>query len=99
MQFFDLTTWFTLHIHSEQFICPVCNRYRSWSSVYYDDFFAELLHKIPPNIEKIQIFPDRKWEIVHSEIRNPSTDLPYTISDESIQDEVYPLSLNDRLLH
>ena len=88
LQSFDLKIWFTLNVNSDQFICPVCNRYRSWSSLCFDEFYDKLLPQIPANIEKIQVFPDGKWEYVDTE-RRQSTSLPaYEITDSTIRSEV-----------
>jgi hypothetical protein len=89
LQFFDLETYFTLNIKSEQFKCPVCNHRRPWSSVFCDQFYLGLLSEIPDSVDKIEVFPDGTWKCVDDNERRKSVTKPaFEIADTSTRVEV-----------
>lgn len=99
LQCFDLKTYFTLNIKSEQFVCPVCNQHRKWSTLCFDEFYHGLLHQIPENVDKVEVFPDGTWKPVDDEKRrkpvtNPAFEINETNTDVNIREEVIYLYKN-----
>ena len=89
LQFFDLKTYFTLNVNSQQFTCPVCNKPRPWSTLYCDQTYLAQLPQIPESVDKIEVFPDGTWKCVDDTERRKSVTNPaFEIRDSSIRAEV-----------
>ena len=77
-------TFFTLNEKADQLVCPICNQIRSWSSLIFDGFFDDILKSAGEDVEKVQIWPDGKWEkVVEEKARRESRRVSVSLDEDT----------------
>jgi hypothetical protein len=72
------------------FTCPVCNNRLKWETVVLDEFFDEILNKLPLELDSIEIQPDGSWDMpviaTHVETKSSTPTIEILIDDDDDED-------------
>jgi E3 SUMO-protein ligase PIAS1 len=62
-QCFDINTCFLMNQKLPTFTCPICNIRMDWKAIVLDEFFLDIIQKIPKDMDSIEIQPNGDWEM------------------------------------
>ncbi|CAO3611857.1 unnamed protein product [Cunninghamella echinulata] len=73
LQCFDATTFLLMNEQTPTWACPVCNRQmESWEGLCIDEYFTNILEKIPNNVETIKIGENGDMDLTNNKITSTS---------------------------
>ncbi|KAI9300544.1 PINIT domain-containing protein [Cunninghamella echinulata] len=73
LQCFDATTFLLMNEQTPTWACPVCNRQmESWEGLCIDEYFTNILEKIPNNLETIKIGENGDLDLTNNKMASTS---------------------------
>jgi len=83
VQTFELDSFLSINYKHGKWVCPICNKRTTTADLKYDEWFSELLKKIPEDIDKVQIDEKGNYTIKNEIKEKPKTQqIIYNLDDD-----------------